>query len=382
MDSRVELWIDGHRDELIAAVQKLISYKSIDDGKPLPGAPFGVACHDALACMLDICGGFGMDTQDMEGYIGYAECGEGEEMLGILSHLDVVPADSGWRHDPFGGEIVDGKIVGRGALDDKGPAVASVFALAAVKAAGYDFRRRVRLIFGCDEEKNMRCLHHYTEHAEMPSLAFSPDASYPLVNSEKNIFHARYTVAFPSKITLRAGTVVNAVPALAVATLPFDEAAVQKAVEACGPIPGVTFAAEKTESGTKITATGEAAHASTPELGHNALQGLLLLVNQLPLTGVDKQVVSMLAGALGMEYDGASLGLQAKDESGALTFNLGLMDWNSEGASFSVDIRAPFSVGEKMILEKLDLAFHLARRADYRFSEGYYLPEDAELVRT
>ena len=128
----------------------------------------------------------------MDGYIGYADYGTGDETLGVLTHLDVVPEGEGWSSDPFAANIIDGTMIGRGVLDDKGPAITAVYALAAIKAAGLPFKRKVRLLFGCDEEVGMGCLKHYIANEKLPDMAFSPNAAYPLVNAEKNIFQARY----------------------------------------------------------------------------------------------------------------------------------------------------------------------------------------------
>jgi succinyl-diaminopimelate desuccinylase len=379
----VDRWIDEHKGDIVAAVQKSVSFRSVGVDSDEPGAPFGIPCRDMLLHTLALCGSFGFDTKNLDGYIGFADFGEGEETLGILSHLDIVPEGEGWQHDPFGGEIVDGQIVGRGTQDDKGPAMAAIYALAAVKEAGFRFRRKVRLIFGCDEERSMRCLKYYKAHAQMPDLAFSPDAMYPLVNSEKNIFHARYTAAFPSALRLQAGTVVNAVPGKAAATAPFPKETVLAAAAQC-PSDGFSYEAEACEGGSRITVTGKAAHASTPEAGKNALQAMLLLLDKLPLTGMDKRVVAGLVRAFGMECHGETVGLDISDDSGRLTLNPGLMDYNEQGFSITLDIRAPISAGCDLLLEKLDAAFagFGASRAEYMFSEGYYVPEDNELVRT
>ncbi len=379
----VDRWIDEHKGDIVAAVQKSVSFRSVGVDSNEPGAPFGFPCRDTLLHTLGLCDGFGFETTNLDGYIGYADFGEGKETLGILSHLDIVPEGEGWEHDPFGGEIVDGQIVGRGTQDDKGPAMAAIYALAAVKAAGFLFRRKVRLIFGCDEERNMRCLKHYKEHAKMPDMAFSPDAKYPLVNSEKNIFHAQYTAVFSSALRLQAGTVVNAVPGKAVATVPFSKETVLAAAAQC-PSDGFSYEAETCEGGSRVVVTGRAAHASTPEAGKNALQAMLLLLDHLPLEGADKRAVSGLVQAFGMEYYGETVGLDISDDSGRLTLNLGLMDWNEQGFSITLDIRAPISAGCDLLLRKLDAAFtdFGASRANYTFSEGYYVPEDNELVRT
>ncbi len=383
MNPMVDRWIDEHRGDIVAAVQKCVSIRSVGVDSNESGAPFGAPCRDVLSYTLALCDEFGFATKNLEGYAGYADLGEGAQTLGILAHLDVVPAGDGWQHDPFGGEIVEGRILGRGTQDDKGPAMAAVYALAAVNAARVSFRRKVRLIFGCDEERGMRCLKYYKTCEEMPDLAFSPDAMYPLVNSEKNIFQARYTAAFPSKLHLNAGTVANAVPGKAMATVPFPKEAVLAAAAQC-PAGGFSYDADACEGGCHITVTGKAAHASTPDAGKNALQAMLLLLSKLPIWGDDKRTVLGLVDAFGMECHGESVGLDLSDESGRLTLNLGLMDWNEQGFSITLDIRAPISVGRAQLEEKLDAAFASfgASRMNSTFSEGYYVPEDNELVRT
>ena len=146
--------------------------------------------------------------------------GTGEEQLGILAHLDVVPEGEGWTYPPYAAEIHDGRLYGRGTMDDKGPAFAALYAMKAIKECGVPLRRSVRLILGCDEESGMSCLKHYNRVAKAPTLSFSPDAEYPVVNSEKMIFRTEYEKKFDSAITLHAGTRRNVVPGEAVATVP------------------------------------------------------------------------------------------------------------------------------------------------------------------
>lgn len=205
---------------------------------------------------------------------------------------------------------------------------------------------------------------------------------YPLVNSEKNIFHARYTAAFSSTLRLTAGTVVNAVPGKAVATAPFDKDMILEAAGQC-PKDGFRYLTEAAEGGNRIIVTGKATHASTPQQGKNALQAMLQLLNRLPLAGEDRKAVAGLVQAFGMECNGETVGLDLSDDSGRLTLNLGLMDWNERGYSLKLDIRAPITAGQDTLLEKLDAAFKEigASRAEHSFSEGYYVPEDNELVR-
>lgn len=376
MSSKTDLWIDSRREEMISALQKLITFNSVSCRGDAPGEPFGPECRKALEHTLAVCNDMGFKSVNMEGYIGYADYGKGDETLGILTHLDVVPEGDGWtKAGPYEGKVIDGWMVGRGTLDDKGPAIASIYALAAVKEAGFEFRRKVRLIFGCDEESGMGCLAHYMEHEKVPDMAFSPDAEYPLVNSEKNIYHGSFRYEYPSSISIKAGTVVNAVPGFAEAVVP---CALEQVTAAIGDKEG--FEAKAVDGGVSIVATGCAAHASTPECGKNAIQMMVCLLCGLPLPEADLAALKAIKASYGMEYNGETVGLDKSDESGRLTLNIGLMDWNRNGYSIGIDIRAPISVQMEEISAKLSAALPMAAACDETFSPGHFVPEDSELV--
>lgn len=393
MNKQTDAWLDAHQDQLVTALQRSIRFPSVSRGEEsAPGAPFGKTIRAALADMLALCEGFGMTVCDMDGYIGYADAGAGEEMLGILTHLDVVPAGGGWTYPAFGGEVHDGILYGRGTLDDKGPAIASVFALAAVMASGAPFRRRVRLLFGCDEETGMHCLHHYlsSPSAEIPTMSFSPDGGYPVVNSEKGILHVRYEKRYASALTFEAGTVVNAVPGKATATVPLTEAEVQTALGAFLARPALDgetfseafrFACAPEGARTRIEVTGVSAHASTPELGKNALQALVALLSVLPLPEMDAETARSLHAALGMDRNGEIMGLDFTDASGRLTLNPGLLSWNGQGLTLSLDIRYPLSMTGAQVAAAIDAAFPGFARTQFEDSPGHMVPVESELVQ-
>ena len=143
--------IDQYQEDLIGSVRELLKIRSIQ-GKPQPGAPFGTGPTEALDAALKIADRLGFSTVNMEGFIGYAEYGEGNEYVAILGHLDVVPEGNGWTYPPYGGEIHDEKLFGRGAIDDKGPTMAALYALKAIKESGLPLKRKIRVIFGLNEE--------------------------------------------------------------------------------------------------------------------------------------------------------------------------------------------------------------------------------------
>ena len=386
MDQRVDNWIDEHAGELVAGLQKCLSYKTVKDPAAVgEGAPFGRGIADCLEDALAQARALGFETKNLDGYCGTIDFGEGEEQLGILCHLDVVPEGTGWSYPPYGAEIHDGMLYARGAMDNKGPAFAALYAMKAVKELGFAMKRRVRLILGCDEESGMQCLAHYNKVEKAPDLAFSPDAEYPVVNSEKMIFRAEYKKEYASSLKIKAGTVPNAVAGEAEAELalplnrilPILESFMEKSEFAC--------AAEAMGAGCRIKVTGIAAHASTPEQGKNALLALLALLDKLPLGEEDAKTIAGLAAALRFDHHGEAFGLDISDASGRLTLNAGVIDWDQTGLKrLTIDIRAPISADGNEIRAKLAERFAPAGLMEMQatWSEGYYIPPESELVRS
>jgi succinyl-diaminopimelate desuccinylase len=180
--------VEKRKDALIKDTQGLLQIKSIlDEENPSEDAPFGKGVKEALDFMLNLGEMDGFTPKNVGNVAGHLEFGEGKELLGILCHVDVVPEGDGWSSDPYGGEIRDGKIFARGALDDKGPTMAAYYAMKIVKELGLPLKKRIRMIIGTDEESNWRCVEHYFANEEMPTLGFAPDADFPIINAEKGI---------------------------------------------------------------------------------------------------------------------------------------------------------------------------------------------------
>lgn len=384
MKAKVEKWIDEREQQIISALQENLQIPSEKaDGEE--GAPFGSEIKRALEHALALADGFGFETRNMDGYVGYVDYGSGDEMLGVMTHLDVVPAGVGWTYPAYGAEIHDGCIYGRGTMDDKGPAIASIFALAALKECGVMPQRKIRLILGCDEESGWACMAHYSKHEPLPDMAFSPDAEYPLVNSEKAMFHANYKKEYASSITLHAGERSNVVPGEATASvklplarmLPIIEAYMEKSDYACA-------ASAIDDETTSITVKGLSAHASMPESGRNAVLAMLQLLSLLPLEGEDALTVQSLSALLGMDMYGEGFDLDKEDFSGRLTFNPGVIHWDENGIStLLIDIRAPISLPENDIALALRTGFAKAGLSEEwgQYKNGHYVDPESELVK-
>ena len=381
MNERVDNWLKDHEEEMIRDLQGCLAIRSLK-AEPAPGAPFGEKVQECLTYTLGVADKLGFVTKDQQGYYGYTEAGDGAEMLGVLVHLDIVPEGTGWDYDPFGKDLVDGKLYGRGTLDDKGPAIAAIYALKAVKEAGIPLKRMVRVIFGCDEESGMECMSHYKKNDRIPDLSFSPDGEYPLTNSEKSIVNAVFERKFHSTITVRAGDVANVVPGEAVAVVPLTIEEVKAVAERFGNNSDCALTLKALEDGTQIKTIGRIAHASMPEDGLNALQGMFNFLSLLPLEKDDMSIVLGLKEKFRMEYYGQSIGLDKADESGRLTLNMGVMRWNENGFQLTFDLRCPTSLSSEWIKKALCDAIEPTGAAlqSFVFKPGYCLPDDSEIV--
>ena len=165
---------------------------------------------------------FGFNVKNVEGYAGHIEMGSGE-LLGILGHIDVVPEGDGWCVPPYSATIKDGKIFGRGALDDKGPTLTALFAMKAIKDAQIPLNMKVRLIIGTDEESGWADMDYYFSKEEVPQIGFAPDAEFPVIHAEKGILHLElsksHSTAFPHLISVQGGERANVVPDVCEVTL-------------------------------------------------------------------------------------------------------------------------------------------------------------------
>ena len=188
-------YIDNKKEEMIENLQKLIQIPSVYEESNNPKKPFGENANKALEYMLDLGKKMGFRTKNIVGYCGYIEFGEGDELLGLIGHLDVVPVNDGWTYPPFSATIVNGKIFGRGAIDDKGPVMASLYAMKAVMDTK-KVHKRVRLIVGLNEENDWKCIEYYKKHEEAPTIGFSPDADFPCIYAEKSIITSNISMEY------------------------------------------------------------------------------------------------------------------------------------------------------------------------------------------
>ncbi|MGT2784095.1 dipeptidase [Streptococcus merionis] len=364
----------SHREACIKAIQEIVAYPSVlNEGEN--GTPFGQAIQDVLEATLERCQSLGFSTYlDPEGYYGYAEIGEGQESLAILCHLDVVPEGdlSLWETPPFEAVVRDGAIYGRGTQDDKGPSMAALYAVKALMDAGYHFNKRIRFIFGTDEETLWRCLARYGELEEVATMGFAPDSSFPLTFAEKGLLQANLEGSGHDGLSLEVGKAYNVVPARADYKGPWLNQVKEK-LDALGYHYEV--------DGECLTVLGLAKHAKDAALGVNALVRLSEALQEF----VDVPALNFIVNEIGHDATAKDLIGDISDEaSGDLAFNIAGLTLTPEKSQVRLDIRIPVLADKGLLVEKLS---HAAQKYGLTYQEHDYLaplyvPLDSELVST
>ena len=353
MKDRIDRAAAALQAEAVEMLQQWIRIPSVKEPAE-EGAPFGQPVRTMLEQALSDCARLGMETRNFDSYIGDATWGEGDTVLGVLTHLDVVPAGDGWKIPPFSGQIEKGRIYGRGTGDDKGPAVAAVFAVKALMDAGVSLGGKVRIVFGCDEESGWEDMDHYRKQVKMPDFGFTPDANYPVINTEKGIAHFHVTGTFEDSrlVWLAAGERANVIPGMARAKVRgWDAAKLRAAVAVFANTHGWPMAVREEADGLIIEATGVTGHAAFPNGTRNAAGMMLRLLDALEMGG---PMLRKLSQTIGVESDGASMGIACHDAaSGALTLNLGILNARDGAVSATLDIRYPVHVSADALLRTM-----------------------------
>lgn len=321
--------MDDRIKEIVEDVKKIITIPSVQ-GESEEGMPFGRAVAEALGFMLKRAEEMGFKTVNYDNYVGEIDFGEGDEEIAVLCHVDVVPVgdEKKWKYPPFSATEEDGKIYGRGATDDKGPAVVCLHCMKALKDEGYEPKKKIRLILGCNEETGWKCIEHFNKVAKMPETGFSPDANYPVIYAEKGIMPLKFTFGKNKKLKrISGGERVNVV-------CDYCEAEID------GSIPDAEKYGVEYKDG-KYVAYGKAAHGSTPELGENAMLKMLKALESVG--AIDENVKRYL-------FDD-KLGMTTlRDHSGKLTMSPDVITSDEDNIYVSVDVRYPVTaIGDELL---------------------------------
>ena len=381
----------NHKEDLLKDLFELLSVRSILGTDITEETPFGSGPREALDLILSFGKRDGYKTKLVENKAGHIEVGQGEELFGILGHVDVVPVvEADWTSHPFKPEIRDGKIFARGSLDDKGPTMAAYYAVKLLDKLGVKWNKRVRVIVGSDEETGFRCVEAYFKHEEQPASGFTPDAMFPLVYAEKARATFDHKLKFVDEdgqynyklVKFNGGQVLNMVVASAKAELEGEASDIKEKFE--------NFLAQEklegeveVENTIKLTLKGKAAHGSTPQYGINGATKLAEFLSTLGLDNNGKNFVDYIVEKLANDPFGEKLGINySDDEMGEATYNYGILEYDLERkiGVVSTDCRHPkkFDLVDRLNginVDNIDIEVTSTK-------EAHYVPKDDELVTT
>ena len=396
--------LNEYKQEMIAALGELVAYPSVAaeavrtaDGEVLP---FGRSVHDVYVHTLKLGDAMGMSSFNAHNYGGHIELRsdtDNAETLGIIAHLDVVPGGSGWTGEAFKLEERDGFLYGRGVSDDKGPLVACLYAMKAIKESGAPIKKNIRLILGLDEDVGCSVMAHYLEAAGAPDMGFTPDADFPLVNGEKGILDfnmgqklTRQSSKDGLRLTkLEAGTASNAVAANARAVITGDaslygnlrDKLAQYVMETEYRITG-----RRQGSSYVLEAEGVAAHGAHPEKGLNAVSVLMDFLGRVQFINEElNDFIAFYNDKIGFKLHGEGLGCELSDEqSGKLSFNVGKASINEDYAQISVNVRYPVSCTADDVYKGIETSLENSRIGLIKKSDmkPIYMDIDNPLVET
>lgn len=366
-----------NRNDFLNDLVNILKIDSVlEEFNPNSVYPFGKKCDKALKFMLKLGEENGFKVYNASNYAGHIEYGSGDEIIGILCHLDVVPAVGNWTNPPFEPAIKDNLIYARGAIDDKGPLMAAFYALKELKEENVKINKRVRLIFGLDEESGSRCIKKYLEECEMPNYAFSPDADFPLINGEKGIASFDIISKYENKdvLVFESGDRYNVVPDLAKVKLNKD---LKKEF--------LEYLNKNNLKGNVIDDEyliyGKSSHAMIPEKGINAIS---LMVDFLK-DYVDDNFIKYLDRYLTNSIYGNKLNVEYENNKlGKLTINLANIRYSNNGLKIGLNIRYPeidYDLEVLSALKKTSAPYELDVFIKDQ-AKPLYIPEDDILVKT
>ncbi len=392
-------FINDNKDEMIENLQKLIQIPSVYEESKNPKMPFGENANKALEYMLELGRKLGFKTKNIDGYCGYIEFGKGEELLGIIGHLDVVPVGEGWTNPPFSGTISNNKIYGRGAVDDKGPVMAALYAMKAVKD-NCKIHKRVRLILGLNEENDWKCIEYYKAHEEIPTIGFSPDADFPCIYAEKSILTA--AISMPYNLESNKNIIItdidfnnnpnNVVPKKCIVKIKLNK----DKIDVSDFIKDLKEIIKKHEfdievsliqETVEIISNGIESHAAHPDMGVNAISRLMIVLDEIYKKYKEKnELLDFFTRYIGLDYNGNLLEINHEDETGNLTLNVGRFILENGKLSINMNLRIPVRTKiedvEKQFEDIISKNYKDLKYERIEIEDSLYVNKDSYLVKT
>lgn len=367
-------------DDIIKTLKEYVKIESVK-GEPKENAPFGEKIKEGLDYVLNLAKSFGLTVRDIDGYAGEIEYGNGKEVVGILTHNDVVPLGDGWTHEQ--GEESNGKLYGRGTVDDKGPTIAILYALKQIKDENIKLNKTLRLIIGCDEESGSECMKHYIELGRMPETGFSPDSDFPLISCEKTILQLKAFIPVDNfweqnVLEFKAGLRPNMVPARA--SIKLKKTALPEYYKEL--IQKYNVETSEDQDTVNMQFSGVSAHGSTPEEGENAVWKVFDFLANIGAWSITKSIKHYLLNADACKNMGVYV--DDEDRSGKQTLNVGTANYNKDynTLELTLDFRCPISQDTNNIINRLKDLFKGAKIEITHHMPYLYADSESELVKT
>lgn len=392
-----------NKDEMIKNLQNLIKIPSVYELSTNPNEPFGKNTVKALNYILYLGKKLGFRTKNIDNYCGYIEFGSGEELIGIIGHLDVVPEGENWTYPPFEGTIVDNKIYGRGAIDDKGPAIASLYAMKAVmdycNSNSIILNKRVRLILGLNEENDWKCIEYYKKHEEIPSIGFSPDADFPCIYAEKGLISPFLIMDYSNykneDIVLTSidcnNNPLNVVPKYCSCNISIkNEIKIDEIINLINNLKlEYNFNIDTeilNDNELKIISHGIQAHAAHPDLGINAISRLIIVLDRLFKNyNITIPIFDLFTKYIGLDFNGNKLKINVPDESGELTLNVGRFYFKENNLKIGFNLRVPVNTKFELIENEFSSICKKFNNVYCEFigkKDPLYISKDSYLIKT
>ncbi|MCE5196981.1 MAG: Sapep family Mn(2+)-dependent dipeptidase [Negativicutes bacterium] len=369
LNKAIQEKVRAYQEDMIRDIFSLVAIDSVKTAA-VEGKPFGAGPAAALAKSKEIAEALGFTAVNLDNYCTYAQMGEGEQKIGILAHVDIVPLGEGWTKNPLGGDRENGFIYGRGVSDNKGPCVMSLYAMKIVRELGIPIHKNVRVIMGANEESGMQCVKHYREVEGGFDYGFTPDAAFPVTFGEKGSYRANFSAGKLGKgevklLSVQGGTAANVVCPAVDALLDCGKQSETVAEKFKAYLSRNDLGGQVSHSAEGITTlrlVGKAAHASTPQLGVNSISHMMAF-----LAEVTEEIpfVQAYNACIGLGFNGEKCGVDLSDQYGRLTFNVGLISTQDDTVTASIDIRYPVTI--------LDFAPHAAVIAEHLTASGAVL---------
>ena len=409
-------YINNQKTNIIGSVCDLITFPSISEESNNSHFPFGRPCSEALKYFLHLADSLGFTTKNVDGYCGWAEFGEGKDLIGIIGHLDVVPAnEKDFTYFPFTPTISNNRIYGRGAIDDKGPVISCLYAMKSVmdyyKENNITFNKRVRLIVGLNEEKDWKCINYYKEHEEIPSIGFSPDGDFPCIYAEKGILSLNISYPLSSFKNISNNNIFSKFSynssnfPISIENLDYFNNPVNAVPRTCSIILKINSSINCNnfinvikniieqndydidiykidDTNIKLTSYGVSSHSAHPEDGINSISRLIILLDNLFKTyKINYPLFDYFCKYIGNDFSGTKMNLNLQDESGALTLVPSQIYIKDDKVFITVNIRIPVSIDFDTIIEKFNELFDKDNINILNIRKPLYIDKNDKLVK-